>query len=70
MIAPAGHVTSAYIIGPEALLGVGVLEEVSDGQDVGARVHHHEEKDTTGEDARQLWVVLGEGGRERLNTPC
>ena len=34
-----------YLIRSEGLLGVGILEEVSNGQDVESSVHHDEEED-------------------------
>lgn len=37
---------------------MGGLEELGDGEDVGSSVHHDEEEHSSGEHARQLWVVL------------
>ena len=50
------HVTN--LVGAEGLLHVGVLEEASDGQDVGASVHHDEEEHTRREDPGNLGVIL------------
>ena len=41
-----------------------VLEELGDGQNVGASVHHDEEEDASGECPGQLGVVLGVGNNQ------
>ena len=49
---------TTHIIRSEGLLSVSGLEELGNGQYVGASVHHDEEEHTSGEHPGKLWVVL------------
>ncbi len=57
-IHPHTHPPTTHLIRPEGLLGVGALQELGNGENVGAGVHHDEEEHTSGETTREVGVVL------------
>lgn len=47
-----------HLVRSEGLLGVRVLEELGNGQDIGASVHHDEEEHARRESTREVRIVL------------